>query len=1133
MENNYLPLVCTHLHSSGSFLDGCGKLERYVELAKEYNHPAIALTDHGNALMLFNFWKAAKEAGVKPILGCEFYITTDIEIKEPSKRREVVDRDKHIIILIKNDVGYKNFCHLNYLSFSDGFYYKPRITYDQLFEHKEGLIITTACAAGQVNQLFDKGKKEEAEAWFLKFKEEFGEDFYTEIQFNELNDKEKFGMNQKDINDFMIELAKKHNVKTIIGADTHYADKEDTKLQDILINCMMRKTDAEQVESFFNAKHLYFHNSNDYFEFNKEFGFNYDEELIKECFTNSLEIADKCNYDFKTGGTNFPIFPLPEGYKETNKEFCTELAYKGLFKKLKERVELGENFGDELIEEYEKRLDYEIEVISNKGYIDYFLIVQDLVKWAKSNKIFVGAGRGSCAGSLLAYSLNIAEIDPIKFSLYFERFLNPERTAFPDIDLDFQQDARHLIREYLENKYGKEAVFGVGSHHLYHPKSALQDVTRGLGLDSSFGSTLMMEVSKLEELEDQKNLREYFDTILLESGISPTLAKWIMESEEVIKWADKLLGQCKNIGTHAGGILICPGPIYDYIPVIKSAKEIVTAFREADGSGKDLSELGLLKLDVLGLKTLNVINDCIESIKRDLNEDITDKIRYVDLEDVNLFTRFKKGNNVGIFQMDGPTQSRLIKSINPDTFDDIVAISAINRPGPLEAFSEVFGKWKRWEKEHNDEELLAIEEERYPFEFMREPLKKTYGCLLFQEQFMLMVVAAAGFTMGEADSFRRAIAWHEDHPKYHTVKKYFDKLGEGMREKGYSSLDVDKFIEYCRAFMGYSFNLSHSVSYSYISMQCLFLKTYYPAYFYANLLNYEDQEEYQSIIASAVADGLEILNISINKSEYKFKVEDGNKIRIGFKALKGFGDKANEELVSFNIAQYDSISDILALPFKKVNSGSMQCLIDVGAFDEFGIEKEKIEVIRNLYKDKKIEKWFTRKKDALALSTLPESLFQFSEEVLFGIVERIKDDNEPWIKLINELIPYVNFKPIDEKKQDARIEEILGFSLVTVRKLSELLTLAEKYPELNLCSLTSREQDSDLCYWFLLNKATAKTKKGKSYLVLTVTDNSTTVKMKCWDMINFTKGQAYISHVKKDSWGYSLINDDYCCSIDL
>jgi len=434
MEKNYKPLVPIHLHSSGSFLDGCGRLEDYIKLAKEYNHPAIAITDHGNPMFIFQFWKLCKEEGIKPILGCEFYITTDLNIKEPNRKREVIDRDKHIIILIKNDIGYKNFCKLIYLSFTEGFYYKNRITYDQLFSHKEGLIITTACAAGQVNQLATKGFEKESEEWFLKFKNEFKDDFYAEIQFNELNDKEKYSISQKEINDNIIKLATKHKVKLIIGGDTHYASKEDSKLQDILFSVMMRKTVEEASDSLMHARHLYYHNSEDYFEFNKKFEFNYSEDLINNCFTNSLEIADKCNFNFNTTTNNFPKFEIPKEIKQTNTEYCTTLAYKGLEKKISERVQQGESFSNELIESYEERLDYEIEIINSKGYIDYFLIFQDLITWAKKNGIFVGVARGSAGGSLLAYALNITEIDPIQHNLYFERFMNPDREAFPDID---------------------------------------------------------------------------------------------------------------------------------------------------------------------------------------------------------------------------------------------------------------------------------------------------------------------------------------------------------------------------------------------------------------------------------------------------------------------------------------------------------------------------------------------------------------------------------------------------------------------------------------------------------------------------------------------------------------------------
>lgn len=394
------PLVCLHLHTSASLLDGSAHIPDYIKKAKELGHPAIAITDHGSAQMIFAMYKTAKEIGVKPIIGSEFYITTDVEIKVPNRQRDVLDRDKHVIVLVKNEQGYKNLCKLNYLSYLEGFYYKPRITFDQLFKYKEGLIVTTACAAGMTNQLFYAGRVQESEDWFKKFVDEFGEDFYGEIQFNELTAKmnqasaDGLDMDQKKMNDNIIALSKKYKVKLVIGGDAHYVNKEDVKLQDVLINCQRRKDGPEQAmdQSFFHARHLYYHGSEDYYYFNKEFGYDYDEKILDQCFKNSLEIAEKCNYDFNIGANNYPKFPLPEGTNHT--QYITDLAYEGLQKKLKERMDRGEEFDDFQIEEYEKRLEYEINVIDNKGYIDYFLVFWDLVKWAKKNGIYCGPGRG-------------------------------------------------------------------------------------------------------------------------------------------------------------------------------------------------------------------------------------------------------------------------------------------------------------------------------------------------------------------------------------------------------------------------------------------------------------------------------------------------------------------------------------------------------------------------------------------------------------------------------------------------------------------------------------------------------------------------------------------------------------------
>ena len=732
----YLPLLHTHLHTSGSLLDGVGSIKRYVEKAKEYNHPAICCTDHGNAISLYQFYKECKEGGIKPILGCEFYITTDLEIKLQNKKREVLDRDKHLIVLIKNEQGYKNFCKLIHYSYAEGYYYKPRITYDMLWKYKEGLVIGTACAGGMISQLITHGMFNEAEEWFKKFKKEFGDDFYAEIQFNELyGKKEEQGIDQKEINDYIVKLAKKHNVKIILSGDVHYADAEDAKLQDIVINCMTRK-DGEATEmgqSFIHARKLYYQSSEDFFNLNKEFEYYYDEEFIKECFENSLEIADKCNFDFITNVNNYPKFTLPKGVKIKN--YITELAFDGLQTLLESRLERGVETSDEELIKYEERIKYEIDIIADKGYLDYFLVYHDMIKWARENDIQVGVGRGSAGGSLLSYSLGIVSLDPIEHGLYFERFINPSRSASPDIDLDIEQGGRELIRKYLEEKYGKESVYGVMTQTVYQAKSAIQDVSRGLGKDTTHQSTLMREITKLPELEKIKNLREYFDNIVKNNNnLSDTIVDWLEDNEDTIYWADKLMGLTKNVGTHAGGIVIAPGPIYDYIPVTRAGKEIVTAFRESDGSGHDLSDLGLLKCDILGLKTLNVIKGCVNDIKRDLDIDISNDINYLDLKNPKLYKKFNKGNNVGVFQLEGPAQDFLIKTIKPDCFDDVVAINAINRPGPLEAFGKVYGLWKRWEKENNVEELKKVEKERYPFDFMKKTLKKTYGCLIAGEK---------------------------------------------------------------------------------------------------------------------------------------------------------------------------------------------------------------------------------------------------------------------------------------------------------------------------------------------------------------------------------------------------------------
>lgn len=394
-HNPYKPLVNIHMHSSVS-MDGCGHISDFIELAQKYNIPALAITDHGAATGIYQFYKEVKAAGLKPILGEEFYLCADLSIRKPSRHRELINKDKHQTVLIKNAEGYKNFCKLNYLSFAEGYYYKPRIDYEMLFAHGKGLIITSGCAASIFNQLLMHGKESEAEEWFKRFVKTFGQDFYGEIQFNELNDIPKHGMNQQMCNEFIIRMCHKYDIKIIIAGDSHYAHEEDVLLQDILMQSKLNKgvgeESSEVKESFIHAKHLYFHNSDHYYKFNKEFGFGYDPKFIEDCLENSLLIADKVDFEFDTKTDNYPKFVIPE--KKTTEQYLEDIAYEGLLQKIKERKVTGEVFTPELIEQYEQRLDFELKVINDKKYGDYFLVFWDLVKWAKGNGIYCGPARG-------------------------------------------------------------------------------------------------------------------------------------------------------------------------------------------------------------------------------------------------------------------------------------------------------------------------------------------------------------------------------------------------------------------------------------------------------------------------------------------------------------------------------------------------------------------------------------------------------------------------------------------------------------------------------------------------------------------------------------------------------------------
>lgn len=1127
------PFVEVHAHSSYSLLDGTSKFKDYVKKLKELGHPGMALTDHGSACGTFQFYKELKSNGLKPIVGCEFYTVLDKELRVPQAKREVEYKDCHQSVYIQNAEGYINYNHLHYLANTEGYYYKPRVTFEELFHYNKGLIVTTGCMVNIVNQLLAAGKQRECEEWFKKYLGVFGDRFYGEIQFNEIYDKAKFGVDQKETNNKIIELCNKYDVPVLIGGDIHYVEKGDDRLQDIVIN-VARGNDSG-AESFIHARHLYFHDSEWIFKMNKEWGYNHCESFITECLDNSIALLDKINFEFDTKTDRYPKYQLT---KTTSYEELKDLAEDGLYNRIVERKSRGEKFPKAKIQEYTERLNLELQVIKDKGYEDYFLIYQDLIKETLKAGYRVGPGRGSAAGSLLAYCTQICQVDPVKHGLYFERFLNPQRTAKPDIDSDFSVGGKEFVYNFLQEKYGKDCVIGVGTHSVYKGKVALKDAARGLGKDTGFQSVLMTHINKIPELDSfEGDLEEYFDN--MQKTTSDIVVKdWIRDNKETIYYANKLMGATRQIGTHAGGIVVTPTPIWNHIPVTRAAQTVVTAYREADGSYKELSDLGLLKLDILGLSSLSIIQTAIDEIRTNTDKDISNDILYINLEDEKILKQIRDNNIYSIFQLDGGAQ-RLVKSIKPDCFEDICAISALNRPGPLETFGDKFGVWKRKYLAGKEDDLLT--DPLYPkLDFMREVTKNTYGVLLYQEQFMFMVQKACDMDLGECDNFRRCIAWKEDHPKYYQLEEYFKRLGEGMLKKGYAKEDTKYFVDYCRKFLGYSFNRSHSLAYSYVSWQMLYLKTYYPAYYYAALFKYEDAARYTELINDMVKNDIKLLPPSIIDSEWDFKALDEKTVRMGFQVIKGFGDTAYQEIKALDKETKSNISKFFKVDFKKVNKRAFEALLNTGCFDDWGLERNVLFTLHQLYNDEKIEKWFTRKKDALSIKTLPESLKLFPEELLFSLVKKTKNDDwdalfndnsnvtedkTPWVTLVSNLAQYIKEKPLTKEEKDNEFYALTNFSILFLDKVKEVNEIYDKkkFARLNEC-----KDENDYALWILTKVEEKVSGKGKRYQILEISDGENSISnISYFRDYNFKRNHLYVSNIEQNKFGVSITNSIY------
>ncbi|MFY7994638.1 MAG: DNA polymerase III subunit alpha [Bacteriovoracaceae bacterium] len=903
--------VHLHLHSQYSLLDGAIRLNDLFKRAKELEMPAIACTDHGNMFGAIDFYTRAIGAGIKPILGSEIYFTPGSrhDRRAPKNVKTLDSQDEtegkhqihHLILLCKNLTGYQNLCKLLSKAYQEGFYYKPRVDAELLREYSEGLVATTACLKGEVGYNMFTNQDERAVQAALKYREIFKDDFYLEIQENGIPE-------QVDVNRKVIEFAKANSIPLVATNDSHYLTRDDSAAQEVLMCIQTGKTFEDEKRMKLSTSEFYFKSAAE-----MRSAFHY----AKEACDNTLVIADKCNLEIRwqdEKGKQIYLLPKFEiTTQESEEDYFARLTREGLqerfdgphFKKLVTQ----DNWETELKPVYIDRLEVEIGLIKQMGFTGYFLIVSDFIQWSKNNGIPVGPGRGSGAGSIVAYALKITNVDPIPYNLLFERFINPERISMPDFDIDFCQDRRQEVIEYVTKKYGEERVGQIITFGTLSAKAVLRDVSRVFALPYAEADALAklvpeeLGIELQEAIDKEPKLKELEDN-------DPKIRR-------ILQIGKRLEGLNRHAGIHAAGVIITNEPLVTYCPLFRGAKgEQVVQF------DKDFSEkIGLVKFDFLGLKTLTVISNASKLIQRDIDPKFD--IEFIDYEDKSVYDLISDGQTVGVFQLESSGMQDLCKRIKPDSIDDITAINALYRPGPMGSGMHLeFAEVKHGQKA-----------EEYAFEALKPVLKDTYGIIVYQEQVMNIARVVAGYSLGQADMLRRAMGKKKaEEMAYH--KEIFRK---GAVERGFDEQKAIHVFDLMEKFAEYGFNKSHAVAYSVVAYQTAFLKRYFPAQFFAALLGTEinNKDKITIYIQEAKDCGIEILAPDVNESLWLFNVI-GQTIRFGLGAIKGVGEGAVEEIVRERTENgpFKGFVDFCErVSLKAVNKRVIEALIKVGAFD--------------------------------------------------------------------------------------------------------------------------------------------------------------------------------------------------------
>lgn len=973
-----MSFVHLHTHTAYSLLDGEGTIPKLIERAKELGQTAMAITDHGNMYGVIDFYECAKQNGIKPIIGCEVYVAARSRF---DKVHDLDSQSCHLILLAENDVGYHNLMKLVSAGFIEGFYYRPRIDMDILREHNEGIIALSACMSGVLSRQLLSGNYDEAKRRAQEFLDIFGRDRY----FIEIQDHGIF--EQKKLNRDLISIARELNIDIVATNDIHYTLKRDAEYQDVLMCIQMGKTVDDEDRMKMDCDQLYLKSEEEMTEL-----FSY----IPEALENTQKIADRCNVEIEFGKFHLPKFEIPNGL--TAYEYLKQLVDRGM----RERYPNAD-------ESVVSRMQYELDTISQMGYVDYFLIVWDFIHYAKSHGIPVGPGRGSAAGSVVAYCLHITDVDPIKYSLIFERFLNPERVSMPDIDIDFCYVRRGEVIDYVNRKYGSDNVAQIVTFGTMAARLAIRDVGRALNIPYGRVDEVAKQVPNELKMTIKKaltvnyKLKELYDSSA--------------EIKKLIDTAIELEGLPRHTSTHAAGVVITSGGIGNFVPLQKNDDVITTQFTMTT-----IERLGLLKMDFLGLRTLTVIQDAVMHIKQAHGADVN--IENLDMDDAAVYEMISRGETDGVFQLESGGMKQFMKELKPTSIEDIIAGISLYRPGPMDSIPMYVAN-------KNNPSMV-----KYKHPMLEHILNMTYGCIVYQEQVMQIVRELGGYSLGRADLVRRAMSKKKADVMQKERQNFIygtDEGGvhvDGAVARGIDEKTAASIFDEMMDFASYAFNKSHAAAYAVVAYRTAWLKCHYPVEFFAALLTsfIDNASKISKYIEVVKRLGIEMLPPSINKSGKDFSVDNGC-LRFGLAAVKNVGGAVVDEIA----AERETGGDFIGLTdfckrmvSRKMNKRVVESLIKCGAFDEFGLKRAQLfRAYERVMDDAQYA----------AKNTMPGQLDMFS--MMSGEAERNADNFEdcrefPETELLamekESIGMYVSGHPLDSKAAAVRAASTASIS---------------------------------------------------------------------------------------------------------